>query len=63
MNNKYPNLSYSIFNLMGQKLKDGSLSNTENMLSVESLTDGVYFLYLVDKDSEANITKKIIVGR
>ena len=48
---------------MGQKLKDGSLSNTENMLSVESLTDGVYFLYLVDKDSEANITKKIIVGR
>ena len=63
MNNKYPNLSYTIFNLMGQKLKQGSLSNTENMLSVESFDEGVYFLYLEDNDSEANITKKIIVGK
>jgi hypothetical protein len=63
MNNKYPNLSYTIFNLLGQKLKEGSLSNTENMLSVESFNDGIYFLYLVDNDSESSITKKIIVGK
>lgn len=63
MNNRYPNLSYTIFNLTGQKLVEGSLSNTENMLSVESLLEGIYFLYLVDKDSEASITKKIIVDK
>ena len=63
MNNKYPNLSYTIFNLMGQKLTEGSLSNTENMLSVESFDEGIYFLYLVDNDSEASITKKIMVGK
>tara|TARA_R110000772_G_scaffold230808_2_gene341555 strand:+ start:1764 stop:3419 length:1656 start_codon:yes stop_codon:yes gene_type:complete len=63
MNNKYPNLTYTIFSLMGQKLQEGSLSNTENMLSVESFNDGIYFLYLVDNDSEASITKKIIVGK
>lgn len=63
MNNRYPHLSYSIYSLFGQKLAEGSLSNTQNMLSVESFDEGVYFLYLVDNDSETSITKKIIVGK
>ena len=63
MNNKYPNLSYTIYNLAGQKLREGSVSNTMNTISVESFSEGVYFLYLVDNDSESNITKKIIVTK
>ena len=63
MNNKYPNLSYTIYNLAGQKLREGSVSNTMNTISVENFSEGVYFLYLVDNDSESNITKKIIVTK
>lgn len=63
MNNKYPNLSYSIYSLTGQKIKGGSVSNTMNTISLENFSEGIYFLYLVDNDSESNITKKIIVTK
>lgn len=63
MNNRYPNLSYVLFDLVGQTLKRGDLSNSMNTLSVESLSEGVYFLYLLDEDSESSITKKIIIDR
>ena len=63
MNNKYPNLSYTIFNITGQKLGEGSVSNTMNTISVENFNEGVYFLYLLDNDSQLNITKKILVTK
>lgn len=62
MNNRYPNLSYALFNTLGQKLVDGSMSNTMNTISVEGFTEGIYFLYLLDKDSNASITKKIVIS-
>ena len=63
MNGRYPNLNYHFYNLLGQEILAGSLSNTMNEINVERLSKGVYFLHLVDKESNADITKKIIISR
>ena len=63
MNNRYPHLSYVFSNVMGQRIHSGSLSNTMNTISVENLSDGVYFLHLTDEDSKDSITKKIIIKK
>lgn len=63
MNSRFPDLSYSLFNVVGQKLMTGDLSDTMNTLSVDSFTEGVYFLHLLDNDSNSSITKKIVIDR
>lgn len=63
MNSRYPNLLYSIYNVAGQQLNRGTVSNTMNTISVAQLAEGVYFLKLTDADSDSHITKKIIVTR
>lgn len=63
LNSKFPNLSFKLFTTLGQKVKEGSLSNTMNTISLENFEEGIYFLYLLDADSESTITKKIIVER
>jgi len=63
VNGKYPNLTYVFYNVLGQRLLFGSISNTLNEINVEGLEEGVYFLYIVDADSNADITKKIIIER
>src|SRR5690606_29683270 len=63
MNNRYPSLSYQFFNVLGQQIHSGSLSNTMNTIAVDRLSDGVYFLYLKDGDSNDSITKKIIIKK
>lgn len=60
-NARYPHLTYQFFNIMGQQMQSGSLSNTMNSISVENLTEGIYLLRLTDEDSSESITKKIIV--
>ena len=61
MNNRYPNLKYQFLNVMGQQIHSGSLSNTMNTITVDYISEGVYFLYLIDEDSKDSITKKIII--
>lgn len=63
MNTRYPNLEYRFYTVIGQQVKAGSLSNTDNAISVEALAEGVYFLHLIDGDSGAEVTKKIVVER
>ena len=63
MNNRYPHLSFQLINVMGQRIDNGSLSNTMNTIAVDNLSDGVYFLYLVDEDSKDSITKKVIIKK
>lgn len=63
MNNRYPHLSYIFSNAMGQRIHSGSLSNTMNTIAVDNLSEGVYFLRLVDEDSKESITKKIIIKK
>jgi hypothetical protein len=48
---------------MGQQIHSGSLSNTMNTIAVDNLSEGVYFLHLVDEDSNDSITKKIIIKK
>ncbi|OAB76044.1 hypothetical protein ULVI_13355 [Cochleicola gelatinilyticus] len=63
MNNRYPNLTYQFYNILGQELHAGSMANTINTLSVVDLAEGVYFLHLIDGDTDSRITKKILVDR
>ncbi|EDM43735.1 lysyl endopeptidase precursor [unidentified eubacterium SCB49] len=63
MNSRYPNLSFSFYDLLGKEVLRGTMSNTFNYLSVTDLSEGVYLLRLVDEDSEASITKKILIQR
>ena len=63
INNRYPNLEYCFYTLLGQKVYSGDMSNTINEINVERLDEGVYFLYLVDKDTNISSTKKIIINR
>ncbi len=63
INGKYPHLTYEFYNILGQSLLSGSVSNTINEINIERLDEGVYFLYLVDTDSNSSITKKIIIDR
>jgi len=63
INNRYPNLTYRFMNVLGQSIKKGSLSNTTNILNVEDFSEGIYFLHLIDEDSNSEITKKIIINR
>ncbi len=62
-NSKYPNLVYGFYNTIGQQIMSGSLSNTYNVLDVENCTEGIYFLNLIDEDSNQQITKKIIISK
>lgn len=63
MNTRYPNLSFQLFNVLGQQLMSGNVSASENRIAMSGLSEGIYFLKLVDEDSKSDITKKIIVDR
>ena len=63
INNRYPNLEYSFYNILGQKVSAGNMSNTLNEINVEHLSEGIFFLYLVDGDTNVSSTKKIIIKR
>lgn len=63
MNTRFPNLSYNLYDINGQKIMSGSMANTLNYLPVDALLEGVYFLNLIDGDSQSTITKKILVDR
>ncbi|GER60665.1 T9SS type A sorting domain-containing protein [Patiriisocius marinus] len=62
-NSRFPNLTYNFYNAFGQRLMGGSLSNTDNLLDINSCADGIYFLHLVDEDSNQEITKKILISK
>ncbi|MBX2827150.1 MAG: T9SS type A sorting domain-containing protein [Flavobacteriaceae bacterium] len=61
MNTRFPNLTYRLYNVLGQEMASGNASNSENRIDVSGLQEGIYFLYLVDENSQNDITKKIIV--
>lgn len=61
MNGRYPNLIYNFYNVMGQKVMHGNVFSTINELDVSALKKGIYFLHLIDPDSNADVTKKIII--
>lgn len=63
MNTQYPNLTYRFYDVLGKEVQAGNVSNSENRISVYGLEEGIYFLHLVDQDTQNDITKKIIVDK
>ncbi|QIE60374.1 T9SS type A sorting domain-containing protein [Rasiella rasia] len=61
MNSKYPELSYGLYDVSGKKISSGSLHATANTIVVSDISEGIYFLHLVDEDSGNTITKRIVV--
>ncbi len=63
MNSRYPQLVYRLYTVTGKVLSSGSLPYTLNTINVTPYSRGVYFLHLLDEDSGADITKKIIISK
>jgi len=62
-NFRYPNLSYSLYDVVGKRLQFGDISSTYNVVDVNAYTEGVYFVNIIDNDSQETITKKIIIDK
>lgn len=58
--NRFANLSYEVSSITGQKLQSGTFTNGVNSLTMQREAAGVYFLKIVDKETNISITKKII---
>ena len=63
MNSRYPHLTYEFFNLVGQRLHAGNISNTMNTISLEDFSEGIYMLRLTDDESQDFMTRKIVIKR
>lgn len=63
MNGKFPSLIFGLYTLLGQEVRSGFLRNTENSISVQDLSNGVYLLRLIDEVTQDEITKKIVIQR
>lgn len=61
-NTLYPNLSFYFYSVSGNIILQGDMSTSTNSIDVSSLQNGVYFLVLLDEDSQSSITKKIVVA-
>jgi len=61
MNTQFPNLTYSLFDTLGKEVSSGNLFNSENRLIMSNYDEGIYFLHLLDGDSNQSIVKKIVI--
>jgi len=52
------NATYSLINFYGQKIKSGTFVSGDNVLDIESLSNGIYFISIETKNGSA--TRKII---
>jgi len=59
-NNTYSDLSVEIFNLLGSQVLETRINSANESIDVSGLTKGLYLLKL-SSDTEALITKKIII--
>jgi hypothetical protein len=50
-----------IINLLGEKIISRKISNTQNTIDVEQLSNGVYFVCLIAKSKGKSLTKKIVI--
>ncbi len=63
MNNNSSQLSYELYNISGQLMEAKTIPDVNNFISVDSFSDGVYFLRLIDKASNNTLVKRIIVKK
>jgi len=54
-------LQYEVFNILGQVLKSNSL--TDGAIDLTSLTDNIYFVRVIEIESNKSLVKKIILNK
>ncbi len=58
--NRFSSLSYEISSITGQKIQAGTFANGTNTLSMQREAAGLYFIKILDTETNVSITKKII---
>ena len=53
-------LSYSIFNIMGQSISNGKLTTIDNRIDFSQLSKGVYFFNIYNRELNKQNTYKLI---
>ena len=61
--NDFSNGSYSIFNLNGQLILDGELFEKINLIDINYLAEGVYFLKIKERNNSLLLVEKLIVNK
>ena len=56
-------LRYEMYSVLGQVIKRGDLSAVNNVINVTDLSEGMYFIKIVDGLNDASVTKKIIISK
>ena len=52
---------YRVFNMAGQAVLDGKISNDTHVIEANTLASGIYIIELADSNSKAIIRKKIVL--
>lgn len=53
------NMSYKIYNLQGASIMSGNVSASNNQISVDAISQGVYFITMTAEDNTATTVKFI----
>ncbi|WP_034060898.1 T9SS type A sorting domain-containing protein [Lacinutrix jangbogonensis] len=53
-------LSYDIINIIGQSLQKGEFNTGINSISLKNEDDGLYFIRIINTESNVSLTKKLI---
>ncbi|NCT19326.1 MAG: T9SS type A sorting domain-containing protein, partial [Flavobacteriia bacterium] len=62
-NNNSTQLSYQLYSINGQLILGDTLPHVNNTISVEFLSEGIYFLKLEDAASNNSLVKRIVVKK
>lgn len=60
MSNSTAQVDYTIVNLVGQQIQRGTLNSGNNELSIQDLSNGMYFITIRDVENDTTFTTKII---
>lgn len=57
---EHMHLNYTIYNLRGQKQREGKMMSKSQVIDIENLKPGTYLLFISDSDQKKNILRKFI---
>ncbi len=60
-NSAITNLSYIVYNFVGQQVASGELADQNTVVDISAQTDGVYFMTITNGSTNAQVTKKIAI--
>jgi len=56
------NLSYEVYNMLGQNIKSNELQNNK-ILNISDLTNSIYFIKIIEIDTNRSLVKKIVLNK